>query len=319
MTQNSRSRAHDTRDTRHTEHTKTAEQSHTARSLARQRQHTPHTRPRGRPAAQQQQQQQRRIAASEYIGSLQVAAPRRHPRPAAEVASTSRTRNSHVAPPSVSAARPAAGRRRELKLLDALDEAVIGEGRGEARLGPGLRLEGRGGARVNLVVHVVQLLIPFRWVGREHADALLALAREGGCDGEQREEGTEELKLKVAPALLLSIVGHAELEQALVVVAHQAALVHTAHLRPHALPDDHGHVGERLAEAGQPEVDEHAAALEVLSEEHILEMRVAVAQREWRPHQLARHRVPPPAYARQQRRQQLAKLGPKLRRAEHVR
>ena len=44
-------------------------------------------------------------------------------------------------------------------------------------LGPGLRLEGRGGARVNLVVHVVQLLISFRWVGGEHADALLALVR----------------------------------------------------------------------------------------------------------------------------------------------
>ena len=44
-------------------------------------------------------------------------------------------------------------------------------------LGFWLGLAGRGEARIDLVVHVVQLLVALRRVGREHADASLALVR----------------------------------------------------------------------------------------------------------------------------------------------
>ena len=85
----------------------------------------------------------------------------------------------------VSAARPAARWRGEVELLDALDEAVVDEGLREAR--------------VDLLVHGVQLLVALRRVGGEHAHALLTLASEGGRDGEEREEGAEELELEVKP------------------------------------------------------------------------------------------------------------------------
>ena len=65
-----------------------------------------------------------------------------------------------------SAARPAARWRGEVELLDALDEAVVDEGLREAR--------------IDLLVHGVQLLVALRRVGGEHAHAPLTLVRVRG-------------------------------------------------------------------------------------------------------------------------------------------
>mmetsp|Transcript_37379 Transcript_37379/g.82244 ORF Transcript_37379/g.82244 Transcript_37379/m.82244 type:complete len:209 (-) Transcript_37379:934-1560(-) len=179
-----------------------------------------------------------------------------------------------------SAARPApsTGWRRQLHLAHGLNKSVVVQRRGETR--------------IDRLVHCEQLRVALGRRSCEHALPASALPREAREQHEQREEGAEQLELIVTPALLERVVGDPEGDQAAVVVLEQLQLVHSPRLNRHPARDEHADVAQSLPHHREPEVDEHASAFEVLCEEDVLDVRVAVHERQRGAKELAHHRDP---------------------------
>eukprot|EP00966_Prymnesium_polylepis_P257510 5948945-Prymnesium_polylepis.1 len=140
--------------------------------------------------------------------------------------------------------------------------------------------DGDGGRRAGAHAQKPRLAVGRR-LG-EHAGAAAVLLGEARAERQDRDERPPQLQPVVKPAAFpwVAGLGDAELEEARVVVGEQLVLVGAARLNGHVGREEEGHVAQALAEVHVAEIDERAAAREALVEEDVVQMDVAVAQRE---------------------------------------